>query len=124
MGFTDVYFCPLLANDLSQILLKMLAAGLKGLYHVVSSECTSKFDFGVTLARRFGLDESLITSTSLSEAGLKAPRSPRLTLRSDKVSASLGKPLPTLSPGLERFYTLYQQGYPHLLRQLGQEKPG
>ena len=31
MGFTDVYFCPLLANDLGRILLRMLALKLSGL---------------------------------------------------------------------------------------------
>ena len=54
MGFTDVYFCPLLANDLALIFLQMLELGLSGLYHVVSSECLSKYAFGVRIARRFG----------------------------------------------------------------------
>ena len=50
MGFTDVYFCPLLANDLAAIFLKMLQRNLSGLYHVVSRECLSKYEFGVRLA--------------------------------------------------------------------------
>lgn len=117
-GFTDVFFCPLLANDLAQVLLKMLAANLSGLYHVVSSQCSSKYDFGVALARRFGLDEGLIQPVSVSEAGLKAARSPNLTLRTDKLSTAFGEPLPSLSTGLDRFYTLYQQGYPQRLREM------
>lgn len=119
MGFTDVYFCPLLANDLAHIALKMLDAGLAGLYHTVSSECTNKYTFGVQIARKFGLDADLITPTSWKEAGLKAPRSPNLTLRTDKLERALGGSPPNLSAGLERFYTLYQQGYPQKLRQLG-----
>jgi dTDP-4-dehydrorhamnose reductase len=115
MGFTDVFFCPLLANDLAHSLLKMLSAGLSGLYHVVSSQCTSKYDFGVALARRFGLDERLISPVSVEQGGLAAIRSPRLTLRADKLAQALGESLPTISPGLERFYTLYQQGYPQQL---------
>lgn len=114
-GFTDVFFCPLLVNDLAYILLKMLSAGLSGLYHVVSSQGISKFDFGVALARRFGLDETLIAPTLVEHGGLQAARSPRLTLRSDKLALALGEPLPPLSPGLERFYTLYQQEYPQML---------
>jgi len=112
MGFTDVYFCPLLANDLAHIFIRMLNAGLSGLYHVVSSECLTKYEFGLAIARRFGLDESLIVPTSVEESGLKAPRSPKLTLRTDRLAAALGEPLPTLSPALDRFYQLYQQGYP------------
>jgi dTDP-4-dehydrorhamnose reductase len=118
MGFTDVYFCPLLVNDLAGILLRMLDMGLAGLYHVVSSECISKYAFGVALARRFKLDENLITPSSVQQAGLKAMRSPMLTLRSDKLSGTLGEPLPAISSGLEHFYNLYLHGYPQILREM------
>lgn len=118
-GFTDVYFCPLLANDLAPLLLDMLAAGLSGLYHAVSSECITKYDFGIAIARRFGLDETLITPASVSSGGLKAARSPHLTLRTDKLAQALGRPLPGFSEGLERFYKLYQQGYPQKIIGLG-----
>ncbi len=118
MGFTDVYFCPLLVNDLAHILLEMLASNLSGIYHVVGKECTSKYEFGVRLAQQFGLDPDLITPTSVTQANLKAARSPNLTLRADKLSRALGKPLPSLSTGLQRFYTLYQQGYPHYIQGL------
>jgi len=119
MGFTDVFFCPMLANDLAYIFLSMLAKGLRGLYHVVGSECVSKYEFGLRIAHRFELDERLITPVSIEEADLKAPRSPKLTLRIDKLARDLGEAIPNLSTGLERFYTLYQQGYPQHLRQLG-----
>jgi len=115
MGFTDVYFCPLLANDLAQIFIEMLVAGLHGLYHVVSSECISKYDFGLKLSRQFGLDGDLISPASVTEGGLLAVRSPKLTLKSDKLKKAIHNPLPGLSTGLKRFYKLYQQGYPHKL---------
>jgi dTDP-4-dehydrorhamnose reductase len=118
MGFTDVFFCPMLANDLGLVFLKMLDAGLSGLYHAVGSECISKYEFGLRVARWFGLDESLIVPKSVQEGGLKAARSPNLTLRTDKLSQALGESLPGLSTGLDRFYTLYQQGYPHWIKQL------
>lgn len=119
MGFTDVFFCPLLVNHLADIFITMLEKNLSGLYHVVSSESLSKYDFGVRLARRFNLDSSLINPTSVVQSGLKASRSPNLTLRSDKLACSLGEPLPTISTGLDRLFTLYQQGYPQMLRTLG-----
>jgi dTDP-4-dehydrorhamnose reductase len=120
MGFTDVFFCPMLANDLGGIFLKMLDAGLSGLYHAVGSECISKYDFGLRIAQIFGLDAKLIAPRSVEEGGLKAARSPRLTLRTDRLVKALGEPLPGLSTGLERFYTLYQQGYPHRISQFQQ----
>jgi dTDP-4-dehydrorhamnose reductase len=118
MGFTDVFFCPLLANDLADIFVRMLEKHLSGLYHVVSSESLSKYDFGIRLAARFSLDSSLINPTSVKQSGLKAIRSPNLSLRSEKLAQALGEPLPSLSTGLDKLYTLYQQGYPHMLRSL------
>jgi dTDP-4-dehydrorhamnose reductase len=117
-GFTDVFFCPLLVNDLAAVLLKMLSLKLQGLYHVVSPQCSSKYDFGVSLARNFGLDEKLITPGSVDEAGLKAVRSNNLTLRSDKLANALGAPLPTLKEGLDGFHKFYQAGYPDQLKQM------
>jgi dTDP-4-dehydrorhamnose reductase len=118
MGFTDVLFCPMLANDLGLLFLEMLDSGLSGLYHTVGSECISKYEFGVRVARTFGLDETLIAPRSVTDGGLKAARSPNLNLRTDKLVHALGKSLPGLSTGLEQFYALYQQGYPQRLRGL------
>jgi len=121
MGFSDVIFCPLLANDIAHILVHMLELGLSGVYHTVSGECLSKYEFGVRLAQRFGLDAGLITPTSVQQGGLSAARAPDLSLRTEKLAAALGQPLPSLSPALERFYTLYQQGYPQKIQGLGEK---
>ncbi len=121
-GFTDVYFCPLEVNDLVDLLLEMVARRLNGLYHVVSSECLSKYEFGVRLARQFGLDEGLISPISWTESGLKASRSSNLRLRSDKLAGALGGPLPAQAPGLQRFCDLQQDGYPQRLLAMGTEK--
>jgi dTDP-4-dehydrorhamnose reductase len=121
-GFTDVCFCPLLVNDLAHFLLKMLETGLKGLYHVVSSDCLSKYNFGISLARRFSFDGNLIAPVSVSQGNLLAARSPNLTLSSARLAHDLGTSLPTVSNGLDRFYTLYQQGYPQYISGMAFEK--
>ena len=118
MGFTDVYFCPLLVNDLAILLLSMLEQELEGLYHVVSSECSSKYDFGVRLARIFSFDEALIEPASVSQAGLRAARSPRLTLKTDKLRKDLGESTPDLNAGLNSFYTQFRNGYPEFIREM------
>ena len=117
-GFTDIFFCPVLVNDIADLFYQMLDKGLSGLYHVVSSESISKYDFGVAIARRFGFDPGLITPISVTQSGLRAVRSPNLTLRVDKLIHDLRVVPPGLSPAIERFYTLYQQGYPQKLRTL------
>ncbi len=114
-GFTDVYFCPLFVLDLSQVLLRMLQQDLHGLYHVVSPEFLSKFDFGVRLARQFGLDAGLITPASVNAGGLTAARSSRLNLRTEKLTRDLGA-APGITAGLDRFYAQYQSGFPQQIQ--------
>ncbi len=117
-GFTDVFFCPLLANDLAHVLIEMLEKDLSGIYHTVSSQCLSKYEFGLRLAQRFDLDAGLIQPASVMQGGLKAARSPNLSMRTDKLAAALGHSLPSVSTGIETFYQLYQQGYPQFIQGL------
>jgi dTDP-4-dehydrorhamnose reductase len=117
-GFTDVHFCPVLVNDLAKVFVEIFKQRLSGLYHLVSPVCMTKYDFGVAIAERFGFDPDQIEPVSVNDFGLKAARSPRLTLDTSKLSAALGQPLPDVRAGLERFYQLHQQGYPQMLRQM------
>lgn len=115
-GFTDVLFCPMLVNRLSGVLLAMLERGLRGLYHVVGPQAMSKYQFGVEIARKFGLKESLISPQSVDKSSLTARRSHNLWLSTHKLSTDLDMTLPAFSTGLDEFYTQYQQGYPQKIR--------
>ena len=115
-GFTDVIFCPMLVSHLGDILLKMLEAGLHGLYHVVGPQAMSKYQFGVEIARKFGLREGLISPQSVEKSGWTAKRSHNLWLSTHKLSTDLGVALPNFSAGLDEFYAQYQQGYPQKIR--------
>lgn len=110
-GFVDVMFCPLYVNDLADTLMKMAGKELKGLYHVVSPESLSKYAFGIRIAEKFGLDKNLIQPKSVSESGLLAARSPRLTLKIDKLKAAEITP-PGQSECLENFYQQYLEEIP------------
>ena len=120
MGFTDVNFCPLQVNDLVDTLIEMSAKSLHGLYHVVSAQTLSKYEFGIALARQFGFDEGLIRPVSWKDAGLRAVRSPNLTLNVDRLQSALGHPLPLQSEGYERFYAQYRSGYPDRLHAMAE----
>ncbi len=118
-GFTDVFFCPLEVNDLIDILLEMAALRLNGLYHVVSSECLNKYEFGLRIARQFGFDDGLIVPISWKDSGLKADRSTNLQLNADKLAGMLGRLPPEQAPGLQRFRELQRAGYPERLLAMG-----
>lgn len=120
-GFTDVFFCPLEVNDLVDVLVALAAEKSSGIFHVVSPEKLSKYDFGVRLAQQFGIDSSLISPASWKDAGLKANRSPNLTLRTDKLAKALGRPAADVISGLRRFNRELAEGYPQRLRSLGRK---
>ena len=115
-GFTDVIFCPMWVNHLAQTLIEMLEKDLHGLYHVVGAQAMNKYQFGVEVARKFGLRESLIAPQSVEKSSLTAKRSHNLWLSVHKLSTDLGHSLPDFSTGLDGFYTQFQQGYPQKIR--------
>jgi len=115
-GFTDVIFCPMWVNHLSCTLIEMLEKNLSGLYHIVGAQPMSKYEFGVEIARRFGLSESLISAQSVDRSSLTAARSHNLWLSIHKLSTDLGHEIPSFSTGLDGFYTQFQQGYPQKIR--------
>ena len=115
-GFTDIIFCPILVNISARLLLEMLAKNLSGIYHVVGAQAMSKYQFGVEIARTFGLREDLIYPQSILSSELTARRSPYLRLSTHKLSTDLGHEIPSLSTSLAEFYTQFQQGYPQKIR--------
>jgi dTDP-4-dehydrorhamnose reductase len=122
-GFTDITFCPMLVNDTARLLLEMLRKNLSGLYHVVGPQPMSKYEFGLEVARTFGLRAELISPQSVEASGLTAKRSPNLWLSTHKLSTDLGHEIPAFSTGLAEFYTQFQQGYPQKIRSYQHEAP-
>ena len=117
-GFTDVYFCPLEVTQLAETLLRLIELRSSGIYHVVSQEGLSKYEFGCKLARVFGFDERLLQPVRLQEAGLIARRSPDLRLRTEKLALALGQPAPGVAEGLQRFCRQEQAGAAREIRAL------
>jgi len=117
-GFTDVTFCPVLVNDLAQVFLEIFVKRLSGLYHLVSPAGLTKHAFGVAIADMFGYDPARIEPVRVADFGLKAARSPNLTLDVSRLTAALGRTLPDVHSGLKRFYELHQQGHPQWIAQM------
>jgi dTDP-4-dehydrorhamnose reductase len=114
-GFVDVMFCPMYVRDLVDIIFQMMEKKLIGLYHIVSSECLSKYAFGVRIAEKFGLEKDLIQPISVHESGLTAKRSPRLTLKVDKLTKEKVIP-PDQEKGIKRLFLDFQAGLPQKIR--------
>lgn len=115
-GFTDIFYCPLEVKQLCGLLFEMLQMGLHGIYHVLSQEQISKYDFGVKLAEQFHLDGKLINPVSWKDGDLVAARSPLLTLKTNKLQDALGKSLPGIQDGISRFHQDYLAQWPQKVR--------
>lgn len=119
MGFTDVIFCPLYVNDLGDLLVEAVERHLDGVYHFTGADCLTKDAFGRKVAAQFGLDEGLIRATTWQEAGLKAARSPDLSLNNGKLTATLGHPVPGVDGGLACMKHDLDSGYRDALLEHG-----
>lgn len=115
-GFTDVWFCPMLVNDLAKVIFATMQRGLRGIYHVVGSERISKYDFARKVAEMFEFDSRRVVPSQLTEAHLRARRSPDMSLNTDKIVRALGRQMPNVDSGLLRFRHLRDDGYPQRVK--------
>ena len=110
-GFSDVFFCPTLANDVAEVLLELTDQNLFGIYHVVGSESISKYEFAKRVAARFGFDPEQVFATRMADARLKAQRPRDTSLDIRKICSALGHSMPDVDAGLRRFSELRENGY-------------
>jgi dTDP-4-dehydrorhamnose reductase len=110
-AFSDVRFSPLLATDLAQLVLDMIAAGLRGLYHVTASESCTKYEFALRLAQCFDLDPAAIRRSLVAAAHFRAERPRDTSLQTRKIIRDLGRPMPSIASGVERLRAQRDIGY-------------
>ena len=107
----DVYFSPILVNDLAEVLFKLQERKYAGIIHIAGSEICSKLDFAYMVAEVFDLDKSLIKPVSIHELGLKAPRGKNTSLNVSKAEKILKEHLPKAKDGLVKMKKLHEEGY-------------
>ena len=122
-GFTDVLVSPILVNDLGDVLFQIIDRGLSGIFHVSSKSCLSKYEFGVSLARAFGLDENLIQPVLSDQVALKAPRPKDLCLKTQKIEGEIDGRLPNVDECILAFHNLSEIGYVERLKDLMRREP-
>lgn len=101
--FNDVFFSPLYTNTLAGYIDRLLDINFTGRIHLASLNTMSKYDFGVRLAKIFGLNQSLITPSSIEKSSLKARRPKNTSLRLIKAER-LFMNLTTIENEIKKFY--------------------
>ena len=87
--FQDVFFSPILIDNLSSKVHQLINLKATGLFNIVSSERISKYDFGIKIAKCFNLDTSLINKISIDDKPnlIKRPKDIMMQLQSLKKSS-------------------------------------
>jgi dTDP-4-dehydrorhamnose reductase len=82
---TDQYNKPTFADNLIEIINKLIEKDENGIFHVTGSELINRFDFAKKIAKEFQLNEKLIEQTTSAELNQVAKRPSTLNLATDKV---------------------------------------
>lgn len=80
----DQYNNPTFVDNLAEILFSLCKKDAKGLFHVVGSDCISRYDFARLTANIFGLDGSLIRPITTPDITQAARRPEKVSLSTDK----------------------------------------
>ena len=113
--FSDVFFTPILINDLAQMILRLVDGDAKGIFNVAGRERLSKYDFALRLAEVFNRPRDKIRATTVKEFPFKARRPEDMSLSSKKVEDYLGARMPATEDGLKRLKDLELAGHRSVL---------
>ena len=115
-GITDSFFSTIYTFKLARLIKEALEKDLQGIYHFVSCDACSKYEFIHKVAERFGLKTATVSPVTLDEFGFRAQRGRKLSLDVSKTEQALGHRLPTIEESIEAFYQDYQKGIPAALK--------
>lgn len=115
-GFTDATFSSIYTMELARLLDQSLQKDLRGVYNCGSSTSLSKYEFAVLLAKRFGLDASLIRPISIDDFHLMAKRGKNLSLDIGKLAGALDSLPPGLADSIESFHRDFATGLPERIK--------
>ncbi|MFG1703243.1 sugar nucleotide-binding protein [Nonomuraea sp. M3C6] len=76
--FTDDVRCPVHVADLAAALMELAAGGLSGIRHVAGADALSRYELGVLIARRDGLDAARLPTGRRADTDLTGPLDVRL----------------------------------------------
>lgn len=113
--FENVYYSPILAETLVELVHHLLNFEAQGIFHVVSSSRISKYQFGMMLAKQFQLDEGLILKGLLDDHINLVKRPLDMSLSNNKLTKLLRNPIVSIE---EQIGILYNQNILKLNREI------
>lgn len=77
--FSDMVRKPVHVDDLADALLELAATDYRGILNVAGPDLISRYDLGVLVARREGLDPTRIPAATIASSGMHLPADVRLS---------------------------------------------
>lgn len=113
--FQDVFYTPILAEEVALAVHDLLDLGAIGVFNVVGDDRTSKADFGLMMIQEFALDPGRVRFGLRPEHARLVLRPHDLSLSNKKVCDLLGRQLGGIR---EHMATLHQQEVNGLAREI------
>lgn len=104
--FSDVFFNPILIDELAKRTHQLIDLNASGIFNIVSSERISKFEFGIKLANCFNLNSDLINEIKLKDIPNLVKRPKEMSLSNKKICRRIGFKMPSID---EQFQVLKKQ---------------
>lgn len=115
-GFEDASFSTIYTFELAKVIEAALIAGIKGIFNCGGTDRCSKYEFAVSLAKKFNYPIDLVKPISIDEFSFKAKRGKKLSLNVKPLEEVLKFKLPTIDHSLECFFRDYHSGLPEYLK--------
>ena len=100
---TDQYATPTLTSDLARMLVEVAERRMNGTYHLSGSTRINRYEFAVLLARRFNLNEKLLTPAKAEAVRWIAKRPFDSSLNVAKAQQALNNKPCALNEALDQF---------------------
>ena len=101
-GYPDFIVSSMYVQDLLDAIWRLHQTSAEGLVNIASADAVSKYEFGRTIARTFGLDEALIQRSTAAGGSGVTSRVRDISLNTDLLAEYLGQTPPTQAEGIER----------------------
>ena len=116
--FEDIFYTPILAQDLVVAVHALLDLKATGVYNIVGDSRLSKYEFGINLSREFNLDANLIKRSLISNFSELALRPRDMSLNNQKTVNAIGRSLGSVEQHLADLRNYEKNGLAAELRNI------
>tara|TARA_R110000868_G_scaffold155691_6_gene382162 strand:+ start:29737 stop:31851 length:2115 start_codon:yes stop_codon:yes gene_type:complete len=99
--FDDVFYSPIIVNDLIDKIEKLVEQKESGVFNIVGPDRLTKYQFGLKLAEKFNLDSSLLKKGSIKDLKHLVQRPLDMSLSPEKAEKALGEKMMSMEESLE-----------------------